>query len=227
MSTRRSGSSQPALAGVGEGHLIEPGVPSAPSPPGPSGTRERLIAAMADALQRRGLHGVGVAEVLARAGAPKGVLYHHFPGGKSELAVAAIHATVARLGAALDRLAAAASDPADALRTWLADAAARLERSGFEQGCPLATVALETTAEDVEIRSALAQAFATVRGRLAAVLSVAGLPPARAQPVAALVVAAYEGALMQARVAGDTRPMTDTAHALVRLLRSELDNERP
>src|SRR3990167_3882874 len=49
-------------------------------------TRDKLITAMADALQRKGLHGVGLNELLAQAGAPKGSLYHHFPGGKSELA---------------------------------------------------------------------------------------------------------------------------------------------
>ena len=57
-------------------------------------TRTRLITAMADALQRRGLHGVGLNEILRDAQAPKGVLYHHFPGGKTELAVAAIQAIV-------------------------------------------------------------------------------------------------------------------------------------
>ena len=61
-----------------------------PSPATPPGTRDRLIAAMTDALRRRGFHGVGVSDILQQAGAPKGVLYHHFPGGKAELAVAAI-----------------------------------------------------------------------------------------------------------------------------------------
>ena len=51
-------------------------------------TRDRLIAAMLDALRRRGYFGIGLNELLASANAPKGVLYHHFPGGKTELETA-------------------------------------------------------------------------------------------------------------------------------------------
>ena len=127
------------------------GMQTTPQP----GTRDRLISAMASALQRRGLHGVGLAELLDQAGAPKGVLYHHFPGGKTELAVAAIEAVAQRVCAALDRVIAERADPVQALRQWLVGAGRQLEGSGFEHGCPLATVALESTADDVALRAAL------------------------------------------------------------------------
>lgn len=195
--------------------------------PASHGTRDRLVGAMSDALQRRGLRGVGIAELLDRADAPRGVLYHHFPGGKDQLAVAAIQSTVARLSDALDRLTASKADPAEVLGAWWADAALRLERSGFERGCPLATVALETSGEDRDLRHSLALGFAAIRDRLAAAFVEAGLSPGRAGPLAALMVAAYEGALMQARVAGDTRPMADAGRALVRLVRAELTAEAP
>ena len=40
----------------------------------PHGTRDRLIAAMLDALSTRGYHGIGLNELLANAGAPKAAL---------------------------------------------------------------------------------------------------------------------------------------------------------
>jgi len=55
----------------------------------PMPTKDRLIRAAADLFRTRGYHGVGVADVLAAAHAPKGSLYHHFPDGKSDLALAA------------------------------------------------------------------------------------------------------------------------------------------
>ncbi|MFN5881268.1 MAG: TetR/AcrR family transcriptional regulator, partial [Burkholderiales bacterium] len=58
---------------------------------------------MGDALRTRGYHGVGLNELLAAAQAPKGVLYHHFPGGKAELAVCAIESVVAKLCIDLDK----------------------------------------------------------------------------------------------------------------------------
>ncbi len=182
---------------------------------------------MTHALRRRGLHGIGLTELLQEAQAPKGVLYHHFPGGKTELAVAAIGAAAKALGERLDALLQREADPAAALRAWLADAQRQLERSGFASGCPLATVALESTPEDTALRSALAQAFAALRERLAAGLSRAGLPTARAAPIASLLIAAYEGALMQARVAGEASALRDTTDTLLGLLVRELREAAP
>lgn len=190
------------------------------------GTRERLIGAMLEALRTRGYHGVGLADVLGTAGAPKGVLYHHFPGGKSELAVSAIDAVVGQIGAELDKVFQRTGDPAQALAGWLAGAQRSLEKSGFERGCPLATIALESSPDDEEIRRALAKGFAAIRSRLVGVLVGSGLSEARSRNLAALIVSAYEGALLQARVAGSVQPMRDTAEALVELVRAHLV-ERP
>ncbi len=189
--------------------------------PGP-GTRERLVSAMFDSLQRRGLHGVGLNELLAQARAPKGVLYHHFPGGKSELAVAAIDEAVEQLGAALRQSIATHGGLVPALRAWMGGARRQLERSGFERGCPLATVALESTSDDVALQAALARAFEAIRTQLQTWLAEAGLPAPRAGVVATLIVAAYEGALIQARVAGSVAPMEATTEALLGFVELEL-----
>jgi TetR/AcrR family transcriptional regulator, lmrAB and yxaGH operons repressor len=196
-------------------------------PPESAPTRERLIAAMTDALQRRGLHGVGLAELLQVAQAPKGVLYHHFPGGKTELAVAAIDAVVAHIDASLQRLQQRPGTALDALRQWLTQAGQHLQRSGFERGCPLATAALESTPQDEAIRAAVARGFALLRERLAQVLVQAGMNAARAPGLAALVVSAYEGALMQARVAGDTQALRATVETLLAVVAQDIESSKP
>jgi len=192
-------------------------------PPEAPTTRDRLLAAMTDALQRRGLHGVGLTELLHTAQAPKGVLYHHFPGGKTELAVAAVEQVVADIDAGRQRLLQRPGPPLDALRQWLDRAAQQLQRSGFERGCPLAAVALESTPEDEAIRAALARGFAMLRQRLTQVLGQAGVAPARAPGLAALAVSAYEGALMQSRVAGNVQALRDTTDTLLALVARELE----
>jgi TetR/AcrR family transcriptional regulator, lmrAB and yxaGH operons repressor len=179
-------------------------------------TRTRLVAAMQDALQRRGLHGVGLAEILSVAQAPKGVLYHHFPGGKAELAVAAIDATALAFGSALRRLSAREPDPMLALRAWMQGALERLRSSGFERGCPLATVALESGPDDTELRAALSRAFEGLRGQVAQALQAAGYRDAEA--LAALAVATYEGGLLQARVAQDVTPLRQALESLLTLM---------
>jgi TetR/AcrR family transcriptional repressor of lmrAB and yxaGH operons len=187
-------------------------------------TRDRLIRAMGDALQRKGLHGAGISEILAAADTPKGGLYHHFPGGKTELAVAAIQQQVADLCALLDKLLPASPDPVVALELWTSKAQQLLAASSFQRGCPLATVALESDVDDVAIRQALSDGFAAVRDRLAQAFE-ASEKIANAGGLAALIVAAYEGALLQARVAGSVAPMELVSATLFPLLRAQLQGK--
>lgn len=192
--------------------------PAGPAADTRQDTRARLIAAMSDALRRRGYHGIGLNELLAAAEAPKGVLYHHFPGGKTALAVAAIEASVERICAYLDGLIARGDTPAAVLEAWMDAAQRQLEKTRFESGCPLAAVALESTPADVEIRAALTAAFSVCRRRLADLLRAHGEEATRAEALAALIVSAYEGGLMQSRVAESIEPMRQTGLALRALL---------
>ena len=181
-------------------------------------TRERLIFAMSRALQRRGMNGVGLNEILASAEAPKGVLYHHFPGGKAQLVVDAIGHAVDRLLTQLDKVLCTHPRLTDGLAMWFRLAGKRLEETAFEQGCPLATVALESGADDTSIREALGAGFESIRAGLSGRLQLAGCTVKRADGLAALIVASYEGGLMQARVQCSVKPMRQVIETLVMLL---------
>jgi AcrR family transcriptional regulator len=59
------------------------------SPRTSTGVRERIVAAAQSAFHERGYHGTSLDEILGRAGATKGGLYHHFP-DKESLASAVV-----------------------------------------------------------------------------------------------------------------------------------------
>jgi TetR/AcrR family transcriptional repressor of lmrAB and yxaGH operons len=160
--------------------------------------------------------------LLASAQTPKGVLYHHFPGGKSELAVKAIEAVAEHLGSSLEKLIQRTADPVEAVTLWMGSAQKMLEKSKFQAGCPLATIALESTGEDAEIRAALNKAFASLRAKISQVLGAVGLPDPAARATASLIVSAYEGALLQSRVAENGDIMRETTEALIGLIRMGL-----
>jgi AcrR family transcriptional regulator len=65
-------------------------------------TRERIVDASSELFRRQGFTGTGVKQIVAAASAPFGSLYHHFPGGKSELLHAALDMASERGLAALE-----------------------------------------------------------------------------------------------------------------------------
>ena len=52
--------------------------------------RDHMVQGAMTSLARRGLQATSFSEVLAATGAPRGSLYHHFPGGKHQLVAAAV-----------------------------------------------------------------------------------------------------------------------------------------
>lgn len=181
-------------------------------------TRQRLVSSMRRLVQQRGYNGFGLNELLTEAGAPKGVLYHHFPGGKAALAIEAVQRSAEAAAGSLRALLQERRTVRAALLVWIEAAAARLGQSGFVNGCPLATITLETAATEPALREALDHAFAQLRAVLAEALAAEGRSRVQAERLAMLFVSAYEGALMQARAARDTSILLSTYRALEPLL---------
>lgn len=176
-----------------------------------------MVGAFADLAQRKGYAATGLNDVVAASGAPKGSLYHHFPGGKEQLAVQAVEAAAAAVEAAIEGLL-AAHPPAIAIKRLAAAQAAGLEQTGFERGCPLATLALETGHSHDALAAATAGGFGAWHGHIAAALRRHGFSPSAARDRATLVLSALEGALVLARVQRDTTPLRVVARQLAPLL---------
>ena len=188
-------------------------------------SRKILVKTMQSALQSKGLHGVGLSEILKTAGLPKGSLYYHFPGGKEELALAAIANAEQEMARFLEQVFARFDDPLDALAAWIDSALQRIAASRFKLGCPLAAAALDCSPDDTDLLLALHGAFTNLRDQLAGHISRAGFPTDAATDLAVLVLTSYEGGLMMARAAGSTDPIERAFRALlshVRLQQKEL-----
>lgn len=119
----------------------------------PLPTKDRLIQSAAHMFRRYGYNGVGLNDVLEAAKAPKGSLYHHFPNGKSDLAIAA--ATWASDGM-LRTMAASFEDAQsfeDGFTTLCYKLAKLFDISGQSDGCPVSG-ALFDGPENEEFRQA-------------------------------------------------------------------------
>ena len=56
-------------------------------------TRATMIEGAIQLLATKGVHGASLLKVLEHTGAPRGSVYHHFPGGKEDLILAALDLT--------------------------------------------------------------------------------------------------------------------------------------
>jgi TetR/AcrR family transcriptional repressor of lmrAB and yxaGH operons len=180
--------------------------------------RGDAIAAAASLFRRQGYAATGLETILAASGAPKGSFYHHFPGGKEDLAVEAV-----RLGGrqVMERLAqaAAVSATAGALVTAAAAAqAAELHDSGYELGCPVATLTLELAGTSEAVADESRSAFERWAEPLAGKLRAAGRTSAEAAGLARWAIANLEGALLLARASRDASIITDAAEITARVL---------
>jgi TetR/AcrR family transcriptional repressor of lmrAB and yxaGH operons len=170
-------------------------------------TRRRLVETTAQLLQRQGLNGTGVLEVLRESGAPRGSLYFHFPGGKEQLTVEAIDYSRSVITAWLRKSLDAHSEPRAAFVDITERYARRLERSEYTLGCPIAAVALEGTPLSDNLRRASDAALAAWEELLGGYLEQRGLEAARARAVATAFICSLEGALMLARARRSAEPM--------------------
>lgn len=162
--------------------------------------RDRIVRSAAELFRRRGYAATGTNDIVALSGAPKGSLYHYFPDGKAQIAEEAVAYAGGRVTATLTALMAETGDPAAALRSYGRLLVGWLEKSGWRDGCPIATTLLEIAADADGVAAAGRTAFAEWAAIFGAALAARGVPAARAQRLGGFAVTALEGALVLSRV---------------------------
>jgi TetR/AcrR family transcriptional regulator, lmrAB and yxaGH operons repressor len=180
-------------------------------------SREAFVATTGRLLRRQGYAATGLNEIVALSGAPKGSLYFHFPGGKEQLAVAAMERAGEQLHDAIAAIVDSGEDLGRALASLVDALAAGLEASAYEDGCPIATVTLEATSGSQTMRDAAASAFRSWLEPLERRLLAAGFGAKAAERRALLVLASIEGALILARARRDLTPLAAVRDELVAL----------
>ena len=178
-------------------------------------SRSKMIRAAAELFRQRGYHATTFSDVVRESGAPRGSTYFHFPGGKAELAREAIARAGDEMEEMVDEAARHADDPGSLVRALAQIMAGRLERSGYQSGCAIATMVLELAPHDEEFSAAFDSVFARWRAALVARFEPWGLAPGRAAALADLTMSAIEGALVLSRAARSTQPFTTTTEALI------------
>ncbi|MGP4114363.1 TetR/AcrR family transcriptional regulator [Streptomyces sp. 4N509B] len=179
-------------------------------------TRARMIDATRDLVEGGGYFGTGLAQVLKASGAPRGSLYFHFPGGKDELVAESLTRAGAEIGRLMEDLLADAPSLAEGVARLLDALGERLTGSGWRKGCPVATVALETAADNDALQQVCSRVYAAWEGTLRDRLAAEGRPDPAG--TALTVLAMVEGALLLARAHRDRAPLDAVARSVAALV---------
>jgi AcrR family transcriptional regulator len=187
-----------------------------------SDTKERILDSSGELFRRQGYMGTGVKQILAEAGAPFGSLYHFFPGGKSELGAETIRRSGFLYGLLLGEYAGPEVDLPTGIRAFFAGAAETLRETDYADACPIATVALEVSSTDEELRRACAEVFeAWIAGGTERFVG-AGIDRDTARTLVIQMLAGLEGAFVLSRALRSTEPVEQAGGAAVAAIEAAL-----
>lgn len=187
-----------------------------------------MIAKTADLFRVQGYHATGLNQILHESNAPKGSLYFHFPGGKEELAIAAIRAAGAVESQTMEAILTSKTTVADAIRALILFLADGLHSSHFRRGCPVSTVAMEAAVTHDSLRQTCHQIYREWFSLIQKRLQTGGFSADLAETWAMLILASIEGALLLSRTQQSTKPLEAIADHLGNLLaqNNQQDNQQ-
>lgn len=172
----------------------------------PRDARQRLLREARRLIQAHGYAGFTVETLLAGAGSVKGSLYHHFPGGKEDVAIAAVEDLAADVLKQIAEL--GALSPTAKLARIARLTAGWLAASDFREGPLLITLAAEQPSDAPALNAAVRAAI----GRWSDALG--GAPSATA--MRRVLMERLSGAIVMARMLKNPTPLIDLATTLER-----------
>jgi AcrR family transcriptional regulator len=168
--------------------------------------RDRIVRSAAALVRERGVHGVGLREIVAHANGPRGSLQRYFPGGKTQLITEALNLAGAEVLTDTESELLKAATLADAIDAIFAPWRKVLLESNFTMGCPIAATVIDASGDD-RLRQEAGALLDQWRDSVRAALVKFGAPESTARDDASALLAALEGALILSRASQSIEPL--------------------
>jgi TetR/AcrR family transcriptional repressor of lmrAB and yxaGH operons len=178
-----------------------------------TGSRERIVDATLVLLRRGGLAASGVNSVVAEGKAPKGSVYHYFPGGKTDIVIAALQRNRDITAASLQAHLGSSHPLARRIKAVFKDLAARMSRDGFTSSCAIGAVALDIGADETALRDACAAVMTQWIELVAECLPE--FPANKRRAAAEFFISLVEGAQLAARARKTASPIANAEEAFL------------
>jgi len=177
-----------------------------------------MLASAAEVMRERGASGVTIDAVLARSGAPRGSVYHHFPEGRTQILTEALRYSGDAITATID--AAANHGSREMLREFIELWEGLLTDGDFHAGCPVVAAAISSDESDFQLTSEAG----VILGRWCSALTRAfvndGFDAEDAASLAVTSIAALEGAIVLCRSTRSADPLHQVGDQLEFLVKA-------
>jgi AcrR family transcriptional regulator len=177
-------------------------------------TDQRIVRSMAELLRVQGYAATGIQQLAQAAGAPIGSIYHHFRGGKREIAAAALRESGTAYIQLLPLLLDQHADLPTAIDAAFAAAADDIANTDWANMCPVATVASEIADTEPELRQVAAEVIASWADTGSRYLARRGLSQPDARAAMYALLAALEGGFLLARAQRSAEPLLAAGRAV-------------
>ena len=186
-------------------------------------TRERIVAAAAELMSRRGVARTTIEDIQEAAAVSTSQMYHYFA-DKGDLVAAVIDFQTDRVLAVqhlgLDRL-----ECLEDLRRWRDIMVDMLRRLGCVGGCPIGSLGSDLAETDPLARAQVARSFVQwetmIRDGLTAIAARGELPDGtEVDNLALAMLAAIQGGLLLSEVRRDTAPLEAAVDTMIEHLRA-------
>ncbi len=177
-----------------------------------------MLVSAVEVLRERGAAGLTIDAVLDRSGAPRGSVYHHFPGGRSQLLREALQFAGDEILSQVDR--AADVGAVELLRQIVTLWGRVLVESNYTAGSPVLAAALDANQDDQQLTEVAAEIFRRWRDAAKSAYRRQGLAAEEATALAHTTIAALEGAVVLSRSMRSLDPLNDVAREMEFLIKA-------
>lgn len=182
-------------------------------------TRTKMLVSAAEVLRERGAAGVTIDEVLARSGAPRGSVYHHFPEGRSQILREALDYAGYEITTSIDE--AAGESAGVLLRRFVQLWENALLTSDYTAGCPVLAAAVGSGEDEQQLTAVAGEIFGRWREAAKQAYLREGFEGAEASALADTTLSAMEGAVVLCRSVRSLQPLHDVAAQMEFLIKAK------
>lgn len=176
-------------------------------------------------MRATGLSGAGINEIVRESGAPKGSVYHFFPGGKQQIVAAALAEYAQTVVDFIESTLAHRRSPKAKVRALFDAFARRVEQGDFRYSCAAGAVCLDLDAGSEDLRRAVAGTLNRYVEAIATHFPCED--PRRSQSFAGLLLSAIEGAYIRSRADRTSRSFREAGTWLADLAAREFPDRGP